>query len=225
MNHFDAKGNAWMVDVAGKPPTERVAVAGGFIWVSEETLSAIKGKNSKKGDVLGVAQVAGIMAAKKTGDIIPLCHPLTLTHCSVEFTVPDGGAGKDSDESETSDGGAGKDSDESETSDGGAGKRRGESEASDESGGKNGGGQGAVRAQACGAAQTGAKAKIYGIKATCTVKTFGQTGVEMEALTGVSVALLTIYDMCKSIDRGMVISDVCLLLKDGGKSGRFERGD
>ena len=154
LTHFDKDGNAWMVDVGDKAETDRIAVAGGKIYVNEEVYDAIKNRTAKKGDVLGVARVAGIMGAKKTSELIPLCHILMLTKCSVEFELCD--------------------------------------------------------EERC-------------VTAVCTVKTHGKTGVEMEALTGVNIALLTIYDMCKAMDRGMRISDVCLLKKDGGKSGLYRK--
>ena len=150
-NHFDENGNAVMVDVSGKGETDRTAMAKGRIYMSQETIAAIKGKSVKKGDVLGVARVAGIMAAKKTPDLIPLCHVLCLTKASVEFSVSD----------------------------------------------------------------------AY-VEAACTVKTTGRTGVEMEALTGVSVALLTVFDMCKALDKTMEITDIHVVYKEGGKSGLFE---
>ena len=147
MNHFDEKGNAVMVDVSEKEPTSRVAVAEGTIGVSEEIMAAVTGNTVKKGDVLGVARVAGIMAVKQTSSIIPMCHPLMISKCSIDFEVkPEEGL----------------------------------------------------------------------IKAICMVKVEGKTGVEMEALHGVSAALLTIYDMCKAIDKRMVIKE-----KHGGKSGDF----
>ncbi|MDR0451865.1 MAG: cyclic pyranopterin monophosphate synthase MoaC [Treponema sp.] len=150
--HFDGKGNAIMVDVSAKEVTERFAAAGGSITVSGETLSAIRGGKVKKGDVLGVARIAGIMAAKRAASLIPLCHPLAFDSCAVDFTL---GADK--------------------------------------------------------------------IEAVCTVRLSGKTGAEMEALTGVSAALLTIYDMCKALDRAMVIGDIRLLEKSGGRSGHFRR--
>ena len=150
--HFDSKGNAVMVDVTDKEITERVAVAGGVIAVNEEVYEAIKNGTAKKGDVLGTARIAGIMAAKKTSDLIPMCHPLMLTKVTIDFEYEDE-------------------------------KRQ--------------------------------------IKCICTAKLSGKTGVEMEALTGVSVALLTIYDMCKALDRSMRISDIHLMEKMGGKSGHF----
>ncbi len=153
LNHFDSKGNAVMVDVSEKAITARVAVAQGTIHVSSEIIEAVKSGTAKKGDVLGVARVAGIMAAKRTSDLIPLCHPLPLNKCSVDFEV-----------------------DEEECT----------------------------------------------ITAVCTVSTEGKTGVEMEALTGASVSLLTVYDMCKAIDKRMRIDDIHLLAKQGGKSGDFE---
>ncbi len=151
-NHFDQAGNAIMVDVTGKEVTTRTAVAAGSISVCPEIIDAIKNGSSKKGDVLGVARVAGIMAAKRTSDLIPMCHPLFLNKCSVDFEVDD---------------------------------------------------------------TSGT------VTAFCTVRTDGKTGVEMEALTGVSVALLTIYDMCKAIDKRMCIENVHLVSKQGGKSGDF----
>ena len=151
-NHFDKNGNAVMVDVSGKEPTYRTAVAQGKILVSEEILQAVLEQKAKKGDVLGVARVAGIMAVKQTSSIIPMCHPLMIQKCSVDFQVLLG---------------------------------------------------------------------EQAIQAVCTVKTEGKTGVEMEALHGVSAALLTIYDMCKAIDKKMVIRDIHLVEKTGGKSGDF----
>ena len=153
-NHFDANGNAVMVDVTEKDVTERVAVAHGFIHVNQEVYDGIVAGTMKKGDVLGVARVAGIMATKRTPELIPMCHPLMLTKVSVDFNLDP----------------------ENRT-----------------------------------------------VEAICTAKLAGKTGVEMEALTGVTVTLLTIYDMCKAVDRAMEITDVCLLKKDGGKSGLYER--
>lgn len=152
MNHFDANGNAVMVDVSGKEPTTRVAVAEGRILVSEEIMEAVAGHTVKKGDVLGVARVAGIMAVKQTSSIIPMCHPLMISKCSIDFEL---------------------------------------------------------------------EREEGTIKAICMVKVEGKTGVEMEALHGVSAALLTIYDMCKAIDKRMVIKEVHLVEKHGGKSGDF----
>lgn len=152
LTHFDASGNAVMVDVSGKAVTSRTAVAQGSILVNEAVRRAVQDGKVQKGDVLGVARVAGIMAVKRTSDLIPMCHPLMIRKCSVDFTV-----------------------DEGENS----------------------------------------------ITAVCTVKCEGQTGVEMEALTGVSVALLTIYDMCKAIDKTMTMTDIHLVEKMGGKSGHF----
>lgn len=154
LNHFDQNGNAVMVDVSEKPITERRAVAHGFITMNAAAYEATEKGNGRKGNVLGVAQVAGIMACKRTSDLIPMCHPIGLTHCSVEFHLfPE--------------------------------EQR--------------------------------------VEVLCTAETAGQTGVEMEALTGASVALLTIYDMCKAVDRGMVMSEICLLHKSGGKSGIYDR--
>ncbi|MDB5874102.1 MAG: moaC [Ramlibacter sp.] len=159
LTHFDAQGQAHMVDVGGKAATRRVAVAGGRIEMLAATLAIIEAGTAKKGDVLGIARIAGIQAAKKTSELIPLCHPLALTHVALEFAVVHGQAG----------------------------------------------GQPAI---AC----------------TATTETVGPTGVEMEALTAVQVALLTIYDMCKAVDRGMVITGVRLLEKQGGKSGHYVAG-
>ena len=143
-----------MVDVGEKAVTDRIAAAHGFIHVNREVYEAIKQGTAKKGDVLGVARVAGIMGAKRTSDLIPLCHVLMLTKCTVDFILHD---------------------------------------------------------------------DRMAVEAVCTVKTSGKTGVEMEALTGVNVALLTIYDMCKAMDRGMTMTDITLLLKDGGKSGLYRK--
>ena len=156
LTHFDDQGQAHMVDVAAKAATHRIGVAGGRIEMLPATLALIESGSAKKGDVLGIARVAGIMAAKKTSELIPLCHPLALTRVAIEFEV--------------------------------------------------------LHADA-----TGADA-VY---CTATVETVGPTGVEMEALTALQVALLTIYDMCKAVDRGMVITDCKLLQKHGGKSGSF----
>lgn len=156
LTHFDAKGQAIMVDVTHKEETSRTAVAKGRIRVSPETLQAITEGTAKKGDVLGVARVAGIMAVKRTSELIPMCHPLMLGKCSVDFRL-------DREQCE--------------------------------------------------------------VEAICTASLKGQTGVEMEALTGVSVALLTIYDMCKAIDKHMVMSEIHLVEKTGGKSGDFRFED
>ncbi len=152
LNHFDSKGNAIMVDVTEKNVTERKAIAKGKIFVNDETYKRILDGNMTKGDVLGVARIAGIMATKKTSDLIPMCHPLMLTKSQIDFEFNE---------------------------------------------------------------------KEKSITAISTVKLSGKTGVEMEALTGVNVALLTIYDMCKAIDKSMVISDIHLVEKTGGKSGNF----
>ena len=154
LSHFDAKGQAHMVDVAAKASTHRKATASGRIDMLPTTLAIIEAGTAKKGDVLGIARIAGIQAAKKTSDLIPPCHPLALTRVVVDFQI--------------------------------------------------------VRID-----QTTA------VTCTATVETVGQTGVEMEALTAVQVALLTIYDMCKAVDRGMTMNDVKLLEKHGGKSGSF----
>jgi len=159
LTHFDAQGQAHMVDVAAKASTHRIGVACGRIEMQAATLAIIEAGSAKKGDVLGIARVAAIMAAKKTSDLIPLCHPLALTRIAVEFeTRPAAGTGASS------------------------------------------------------------------VFCRATVETMGPTGVEMEALTAVQIALLTIYDMCKAVDRGMVITDVMLLEKHGGKSGSFVAG-
>ena len=156
LTHFDAQGQAHMVDVAAKADTHRIAVASGRIVMQADTLALVQAGTARKGDVLGIARVAGIMAAKRTSDLIPLCHPLALTRVAIEFTLP-----------------------------------------------------------------TEATAVSPSIECAATVETVGPTGVEMEALTAVQVALLTIYDMCKAVDRGMTITDVRLLEKHGGKSGSF----
>ncbi|RII32507.1 cyclic pyranopterin monophosphate synthase MoaC [Clostridium chromiireducens] len=153
LTHFDNKGNAIMVDVTNKEVTERTAIAKGRIKVNKEVFEAIKNGTSKKGDVLGVARVAGIMATKRTSDLIPMCHVLMITKSSIDFEMFE---------------------------------------------------------------------ERFEVEATCTVKVSGKTGVEMEALTGVSVALLTIYDMCKAMDKNMEINQVYLHNKTGGKSGDIE---
>jgi cyclic pyranopterin phosphate synthase len=154
LTHFNRAGEAHMVDITDKSSSARRALAAGRIVMQAETLDLIQQGKHKKGDVLAVARIAGIMATKRTADLVPMCHPLALTHVAVEFEVDSG-------------------------------------------------------------ANT--------IECTVTAETTGQTGVEMEALTGVQVSLLTIYDMCKAVDRGMVISDVRLLEKSGGKSGHWKR--
>lgn len=152
LTHFDANGQAVMVDVTEKRETSRTAIAKGKIRVSPDTMKAIREGSASKGDVLGVARVAGIMAVKRTSDLIPLCHPLLIGKTTVDFHIDE---------------------------------------------------------TACE------------IECVCTAKVQGQTGVEMEALTGVSVALLTIYDMCKAIDKRMEIGSIHLAKKTGGKSGEF----
>ena len=152
LTHFDAQGQAHMVDVAAKASTHRVAIAEGRITMLPATLALIQAGTAKKGDVLGIARIAGIQAAKKTSDLIPLCHPIALTRVAVEFDI------------------------EPET---------------------------------------------HSVRCHATAECTGQTGVEMEALSAVSVALLTIYDMCKAVDRGMVMGGVRLMEKRGGKSGEF----
>ena len=152
LTHFDAAGNAVMVDVSEKAVTFREAVAHGIITMNAEAFAAVERGTVKKGDVLGVARIAGIMATKRTSDLIPLCHTLLLTKSAVEFTL---------------------------------------------------------------------HPEEHSIEAECTVRCEGQTGVEMEALTGVSVALLTVYDMCKAIDKRMTLGEIHLVEKHGGKSGDF----
>lgn len=154
LTHFNAAGEAHMVDVGAKPASARRAVAGGRILMQPETLAQVRMGDNKKGDVLGVARIAGIMAAKRTADLIPLCHPLALTRVEIDL-------------------------------------------------------------------QTGSEPPAVTCRAT--VETRGPTGVEMEALTAVQVALLTVYDMCKAVDRGMTIDQVGLLEKTGGKSGHWRR--
>ena len=167
LTHFDGQGQAHMVDVAAKAATHRVAVAQGLITLQAATLALILAGNAKKGDVLGVARIAGIMAAKKTSELIPLCHPLALTRVAIEFeAVP------------------------------------------------------ARNTSATGIIDT----ETGRVSCTATVETVGPTGVEMEALTAVNIALLTIYDMCKAVDRGMTITEVKLLEKRGGKSGTYLAG-
>ena len=153
LSHFDTKGAAHMVDVSDKSETARTAIAAGCVMMSSKTLEIIEAGTAAKGDVMGVARLAGIMAAKKTADLIPLCHPLPLTKVAVELT-PD--------------------------------------------------------------------AELPGVRVLATVKTTGRTGVEMEALTAVSTACLTLYDMIKAVEKSMTISDIRLVMKDGGKSGRYE---
>ena len=153
--HFNAGGRPRMVDVGEKAPTVRTAAAAGRILVSRETLDLIRGGGGRKGDVLAAAQLAGIMAAKRTWELIPLCHPLMLTHLSVDFEILE---------------------------------------------------------EACA------------VRAACTARLTGRTGVEMEALTGVTAALLTIYDMCKAMDRAMELGEIRLVHKEGGKSGVYHRG-
>ncbi len=167
LTHFDGQGQAHMVDVAAKAATHRIGVAQGRIVMKPATLALILAGTAKKGDVLGIARIAGIMAAKKTSDLIPLCHPLALTRVAIEFeATPEGGT----------------------------------------------------------SATGPIDAETGSIACTATVETVGPTGVEMEALSAATVALLTIYDMCKAADRGMTITDVKLLEKHGGKSGSFVAG-
>lgn len=150
LTHFDATGQAHMVDVGAKQDTHRIAVAAGTIRMKPDTLALIQSGNAKKGDVIGIARIAAIMASKRTGDLVPLCHPLPITRVAVDFEI-DAGASS--------------------------------------------------------------------VHCRAQVETIGKTGVEMEALTAVQVGLLTIYDMCKAVDRGMVMTNVRVLEKHGGKSG------
>jgi cyclic pyranopterin phosphate synthase len=154
LSHFDRRGNAVMADVSAKEITGRIAAAGGRITMSREAAGAVREGRIGKGDVLGTARLAGIMAAKRAAELIPLCHSLSLDSCAVDFEI---------------------------------------------------------------------REEPPGIEATCTVKVSARTGAEMEALTGVSVALLTVYDMCKAVDRGMTLGNIRLLEKSGGKSGSFVR--
>jgi len=153
LTHFDAKGDAHMVDVSDKPETSRIATAAAWVRMTRETLEMVESGTAKKGDVLAVARLAGIMGAKKTADLIPLCHPLPITKVSLDL-VPD--------------------------------------------------------------------RDLPGVRIEATVRTTGRTGVEMEALTAASTAALTIYDMLKAAERGMEIGGLRVVLKDGGKSGRYE---
>ena len=153
LTHFDDSGQAHMVNVGDKPATHRIAVATGKITMLPETFIMVEAGNHKKGDVLGIARIAGIQASKRTADLIPLCHPLALTHVNLEFQLD---------------------------------------------------------------------SKTSSINCKVRAETTGPTGVEMEALTAVQVALLTIYDMCKAVDRGMVMGNIKLLEKSGGKSGEWK---
>lgn len=153
-SHFNEAGRAKMVDVGGKADTERTAIASGRVFVNEITFDMIKTGGMKKGDVLGTAQIGGIMAAKRTSDIIPMCHPIFITGVDIDFTLNE---------------------------------------------------------------------KDFSVDITATAKCKGATGVEMEALTAVSVAALTVYDMCKAVQKDILISDIKLLKKTGGKSGEFIR--
>lgn len=155
LTHLDEHGHAHMVDVAGKSVTHRKAVSGAFVEMRAETLDTIQSGTAAKGDVLATARIAGIMAAKRTSELVPLCHPLALTHVAVELT--------------------------------------------------------------------GVRGDRIGVEVIATAETDDRTGVEMEALTAASVAALTVYDMCKAIDRGMVVTDVRLLSKEGGASGTWIR--
>ncbi len=152
LTHFDGEGRAHMVDVTDKPVTDRVAVAEGYVKMRPETLDIIQNKTAKKGDVIGIARLAGIMASKRTAELIPLCHPLPISKVALDLEPV---------------------------------------------------------------------ADLPGLRIEAMVRTTGQTGVEMEALTAVSVACLTVYDMAKAVDKSMEIQNIRLLLKDGGKSGRY----
>ncbi|WP_208354551.1 cyclic pyranopterin monophosphate synthase MoaC [Pseudaestuariivita rosea] len=156
LTHFDQKGDAHMVDVSDKAVTDRIAIASGHVKMAEETLNMIMSGDAKKGDVMGVARLAGIMGAKKTADLIPLCHPLPITKVAVKMSYD---------------------------------------------------------------------LSLPGVRIEATVKTTGQTGVEMEALTAVSTAALTVYDMVKAVDKAMEIGGIRVMLKDGGKSGRYQAND
>ena len=153
LTHFNQAGEAHMVDVGQKDRTARIAIASGKIQMLASTLQLIISGQHKKGDVLGIARIAGIQGAKKTSDLIPLCHPVALTHLSVDFEI---------------------------------------------------------------------SSETHAVICTAKAQTIGQTGVEMEAITAVQIALLTIYDMCKAVDRGMRMTDICLLEKSGGKSGTWK---
>ncbi|MGY6276022.1 cyclic pyranopterin monophosphate synthase MoaC [Methylomonas sp. MgM2] len=153
LNHFNSAGEAHMVDVGDKATTQRVAICEGFIEMLPDTLALIMAGSHKKGDVLGIARIAGIMASKRTADLIPLCHPLPITHVEIQLQP---------------------------------------------------------------------QPEQNRVRCLTTIKTTGQTGVEMEALTATQIALLTVYDMCKAVDRGMVIRSVRLLEKSGGKSGHWK---
>ena len=155
LTHFDGSGQAHMVDVSGKAVTDRIAVAEGWVRMRPETLALVEQGSAKKGDVLGIARLAGIMGAKKTADLIPLCHPLPITRVTLDLVTD---------------------------------------------------------------------ADLPGVRITATVKTTGQTGVEMEALTAVSVAALTVHDMLKAAEKSIEIGGIRVVLKDGGKSGRYEAG-
>ncbi len=150
LTHFDSAGQAHMVNVGDKEETHRIAIAGGYIAMKPATLTMILAGSAKKGDVLGIARIAAIMGAKRTSDLIPLCHPLALTRVKVDFSIDE---------------------------------------------------------------------KLNRVSCKTQVETYGKTGVEMEALTAVQIGLLTIYDMCKAVDRGMVMADIRVLEKHGGKSG------
>jgi cyclic pyranopterin monophosphate synthase len=156
LTHFDNQGQAHMVDVGAKTETHRVAKASGRITMQAATLALIKQGSVKKGDVLGIARIAAIQASKRTSELIPLCHPISLTRVAIEITIDDNGSS---------------------------------------------------------------------IEVSATVECTGKTGVEMEALTAVQIGLLTIYDMCKAVDRGMTMTDIRLLEKHGGKSGSYLSGN
>jgi len=156
LTHFDAAGDAHMVDVGGKAETKRIALASGTIRMLPETFALIRDGHAKKGDVIGVARIAAIQGAKRTSDLIPLCHPLAITRVKVDFALDEA---------------------------------------------------------------------LPGLHCTAQVETLGRTGVEMEALTAVQVGLLTVYDMCKAVDRGMTIERIRLDAKSGGRSGSYQRVD
>ena len=204
-----------MVDIGGKPETSRFAAARGTITMSAETLNIIRAGTAKKGDVFGVARLAGIMAAKKTADLIPLCHPIAFTKCAIEFFIE----------------GEAVDREQLEVSRLRARDRSGNTFWHDEQNAKKigadspffAGTPAKMRPNGASEAENAADSPQKTIEAECSVALCGKTGAEMEALTGVSVALLTIYDMCKAVERGMVIGNVRLVEKSGGKSGLYRR--
>ena len=194
LTHFDENGQAVMVDVTDKRETARTAVAKGKIRVSADTMRAIVEGTAKKGDVLGVARVAGIMAVKRTSELIPLCHPLPIGKCSVDFRVDEEALTVEAVCTAKLTGQTGVEMEALTVEEVYTAKLTG---------------------------QTGVEMEALTVEAVYTAKLTGQTGVEMEVLTGVSVALLTIYDMCKAVDKRMEITGIHLAKKTGGKSGTF----